>query len=152
MDLLSSIKKNAQIHSKRIVLPEGTEERTIKAADIALEEKLAKIILIGNPAKINELASKHGLKNIAQATIIDPVDHPKKNEYVDLMVELRKSKGLTRSNAMKHVEDPLYLATIMIKNGDADGEVAGAMNATGDVLRPAFQFVKTMPGISVLSL
>jgi phosphate acetyltransferase len=151
MDLLSTIKKNAQVHCKRIVLPEGTEERTIKAADIAIAEKFAKITLIGNPEKIKELAKQYGLKNIDQATIIDPLDHAKKNEYVDLMVELRKAKGLTKSDAMKLVEDPLYLATIMIKNGDADGEVAGAMNATGDVLRPAFQFVKTMPGISVVS-
>jgi phosphate acetyltransferase len=151
MDLLAKIKKNAQVHCKRIVLPEGTEERTLKAADIILEEKLAKIILIGNSDKIHEMAKTFGLKNIGQATIVDPLDHPKKNEYIDLMVELRKSKGLTKSNAQKLVEDPLYLATIMIKNGDADGEVAGAMNATGDVLRPAFQFVKTMPGISVVS-
>jgi len=151
MDLLSSIKNNAKIHCKRIVLPEGTEERTIKAANEVLGEKIAKIILLGNPDKINELAKKHDLKNIGMATIVDPMNHAKKNEYVDLMVELRKSKGLTHSAALKQVEDPLYLGTIMIKNGDADGEVAGAMNATGDVLRPAFQFVKTLPGISVVS-
>lgn len=151
MDLLQTIKKNAQQHSKRIVLPEGTEERTLKAADIVLEENIAKIILLGNPDKINEMAKEFGLKNISKATIVNPLDHPKKSAYVDLMVELRKAKGLTKSNAQKLIEDPLYLATVMIKNGDADGEVAGAMNATGDVLRPAFQFVKTMPGISVVS-
>lgn len=151
MDLLSSIKTNAQKHYKRIVLPEGTEERTLKAADIVIGEKIAQITLLGNPDRIWDLAKSYGLKNIDKATIIDPVNHPKKNQYVDLMVELRKSKGLTHSNAMKLVEDPLYLATIMIKSGDADGEVAGAMNATGDVLRPAFQFVKTLPGISVVS-
>ena len=151
MDLLTTIKKNAQIHCKRIVLPEGTEERTLKAADKVLEEKIAKIILLGNPTKIFEMAKNFGLKNIDKATIIDPADHPKKNEYIDLMVELRKAKGLTKPEAMKFVEDPLYLATIMIKNGDADGEVAGAMNATSDVLRPAFQYVKTSPGISVVS-
>lgn len=151
MDLLESIKKNAQIHCKRIVLPEGTEERTLKAADVVLQEKIAKITLLGNEGKIKEMAKNFGLTNIDQATIIDPINHPKKNDYVDLMVELRKAKGLTKSNAQKLIEDPLYLATVMIKNGDADGEVAGAMNATGDVLRPAFQFVKTMPGISVVS-
>jgi phosphate acetyltransferase len=151
MDLLSSIKTNAQKHFKRIVLPEGTEERTLKAADIVLDEKIAQITLLGNPDKIWDLSKSFGLKNIDKATIIDPADHPKKNQYVDLMVELRKSKGLTHSNALKLIEDPLYLSTIMIKSGDADGEVAGAMNATGDVLRPAFQFVKTLPGISVVS-
>jgi phosphate acetyltransferase len=151
MDLLSSIKKNAQLHCKRIVLPEGTEERTLKAADIVIEEGIAEILLLGNPAKIMDMANSFGLKNISKATLVNPLQHAKKEEYIDLMVELRKTKGLTKSNAMKLVEDPLYLATIMIKNGDADGEVAGAMNATGDVLRPAFQFVKTMPGISVVS-
>jgi phosphate acetyltransferase len=151
MELLERIKENAKACNKRIVLPEGTEERTLKAADIVIQEKIASITLIGNPAKIQELANQWGLKNIKNAQIIDPIANPKKEEYINLMVELRKSKGLTRSNAQHLVEDPLYLATIMIKNGEADGEVAGAMNATGDVLRPAFQFVKTLPGISVVS-
>ena len=151
MDLLSSIKKNAIAHSKRIVLPEGTEERTLKAADLVIEEQIAKITLLGDPNKIREMAKTFGLKNIDKAIIIDPLNHAKKNEYIDLMVELRKSKGLTKADALKLVEDPLYLGTIMIKNKDADGEVAGARNATGDVLRPAFQFVKTLPGITVVS-
>ncbi len=151
MDLLSSIKKNAIAHSKRIVLPEGTEERTLKAADLVLEEQIAKITLLGDPIKIREMAKNFGLKNIDKAIIINPLDHPKKNEYIDLMVELRKSKGLTKADASKLVEDPLYLAAVMIKNNDADGEVAGARNATSDVLRPAFQFVKTLPGITVVS-
>jgi phosphate acetyltransferase len=151
MDLLSSIKKNAIAHCKRIVLPEGTEERTLKAADLVLEEQIAKITLLGDPNKIREMAKNFGLKNIDKAIIINPLDHPKKNEYIDLMVELRKSKGLTKADALKLIEDPLYLGTVMIKNNDADGEVAGARNATGDVLRPAFQFVKTLPGITVVS-
>jgi phosphate acetyltransferase len=151
MELLDRIKEKAKLQDKRIVLPEGMEERTLKAANEVIQEKIATISLIGNPSKIAELAQLWNLKYISQAQIIDPVHHPKKEQYIDLMVELRKSKGLTRSNAQKLVEDPLYLATIMIKNGDADGEVAGAMNATGDVLRPAFQYVKTLPGISVVS-
>lgn len=151
MELLDTIKAKAKLQNKRIVLPEGTEERTLQAADIVIKEKIAQISLIGNPKKIEELGKKWNLHNIAQTQIIDPANHSKKQVYVDLMMELRKSKGLTLSNAQKLVEDPLYLATLMIKNGDADGEVAGAMNATGDVLRPAFQFVKTLPGISVVS-
>lgn len=151
MELLESIKEKAKLQKKRIVLPEGTEERTLKAADIVLQEKIAELSLIGNPSKIEELSKTWNLKHIVNAKIIDPMDHPKKNEYIDLMVELRKAKGLTLSNAQKLIEDPLYLATLMIKSGDADGEVAGAMNATGDVLRPAFQYVKTLPGISVVS-
>ncbi|HKL08153.1 MAG TPA: phosphate acetyltransferase [Bacteroidales bacterium] len=151
MNLLEKIKESAKKHNKRIVLPESLEERTLKAADIILEEKIAQVILTGNPEQIKAEAEKLQLNNLDKATIIDPKNHEKKEQYIDLLVELRKKKGLTREEAAKLVEDPLYLATLMIKNGDADGEVAGAENATGDVLRPAFQIVKTKPGISVVS-
>lgn len=151
MNLLEKIKESAKKHQKRIVLPESLEERTLKAADIILEEKIAQVILTGNPEQIKAEAEKLQLKNLDKATIIDPKNHEKKEQYIDLLVELRKKKGLTREEAAKLVEDPLYLATLMIKSGDADGEVAGAENATGDVLRPAFQVVKTKPGISVVS-
>ena len=151
MDLLDGIKLKAKSHNKRIVLPEGLEERTLKAADEIIREGIAQIILLGNPDAIKTEADKLNLTNIINASIVDPTDHDKKGQYVDLMVELRKHKGLTAEEAGKLIEDPLYLATLMIKNGDADGEVAGAMNATGDVLRPAFQYVKTLPGISVVS-
>lgn len=151
MDLLNKIKEKAKKNLQRIVLPESYEERTLKAADIVIAEGLAKIILLGNPDKIALDAKKLGLSNLSKATIIDPENNPKAGEYADLMVELRKSKGLTKEDALKLLKDPLYLATVMIKKGDADGEVAGADNATGDVLRPAFQYVKTLPGISVVS-
>jgi len=151
MNLIESIKLKAKQSKQRIVLPEGDEERTLKAADIVIQEDLAEIILIGNHKKILADAEKYGLKAINNATITDPKDHPEKEQYIQLMLELRKSKGLLYEEAAKLVEDPLYLGTIMIKSGDADGEVAGARNATGDVLRPAFQYVKTMPGISVVS-
>ncbi len=151
MDLLQKIKENAQKHNMRIVLPEGTEIRTLKAADQIIEENLAQIILIGNPDEINKLAAENNLQNINKCKLVDPNNHEKKEAYTDLLVELRKSKGLTREKAAQLVIDPLYLATLMIKAGDADGEVAGADNATGDVLRPAFQIVKTLPGISVVS-
>lgn len=151
MDLINQIKQNAKNNLQRIVLPESYEERTLKAADELLADNIAKIILIGKPGKINEEAQKLGLSNISKATIVDPDNNPKENEYADLMVEIRKNKGLTKEQALSLLKDPLYLSTIMIKNGDADGEVAGADNATGDVLRPAFQYVKTLPGISVVS-
>ena len=128
MELLEQIKENAKKQCKTIVLPEGTEERTIQAADQIIGEGIAKIILIGNPAEIQALAQKHNLKNIGKATVIDPESHAKKEQYADLLVELRKSKGMTREQALKLVTDPLYLATLMIKSGDADGEVAGAKN------------------------
>jgi phosphate acetyltransferase len=151
MELLDRIKLNARKHNKRIVLPEGYEERTIKAADIAIKEELAQIILIGDPDEIKSHALKLGLINISKASIINPKSHEKKDHYIDLMVELRKNKGMTREEASKLIEDPLYLGVMMIKNGDADGEVSGADHSTGDVLRPAFHYVKTAPGISVVS-
>ena len=151
MEFIEQLKKKAKSNRQRIVLPEGTEERTICAADIILKEDFADIILIGNPEIINSEATRLGLKNIDKATIVNPLNHSKFDEYVNLLVEIRKSKGLTIEDAKKFVIDPLYLSVLMIKNGDADGEVAGADNATGDVLRPAFQIVKTLPGISVVS-
>ncbi|WP_291861345.1 phosphate acetyltransferase [Marinilabilia sp.] len=151
MDFVNQLKERAAKNKKRIVLPEGLEERTLKAADVILEEGFADVILIGNPEAIKEEARRHVLKNISKATIVDPKAHDKKEEYTDLLYDLRKKKGLTREQASQLVENPLYLSVLMIKNGDADGEVAGAENATGDVLRPAFQIVKTKPGISVVS-
>lgn len=151
MDLMSKIKASAKAADKCIVLPEGNEERTLKAADIILQEGLAKLILLGNEAEIKKLAAEWGLKNIDKATIIDPKDNPKKEFYAQMLCEIRKSKGMQMTEALKLVEDPLYLGTLLIKNKEADGEVAGARNATGDVLRPAFQIVKTLPGISVVS-
>ncbi|NMC39582.1 MAG: phosphate acetyltransferase [Bacteroidales bacterium] len=151
MELLDIIKANARKLQKRIVLPEGYEERTLKAADISISENLAEIILIGNPSEIEKKAKSLGLGNLKKAEIVNPLSHPKKDHYVNIMVELRKHKGMTHEEAAKLIEDPLYLGVLMIKNGDADGEVSGADHATGDVLRPAFHYVKTAPGISVVS-
>jgi len=151
MELLDIIKANARKLQKRIVLPEGYEERTLKAADISISENLAQIILIGNPSEIEEKAKSLGLGNLKKAEIVNPLSHPKKDHYVNMMVELRKHKGMTPEEASRLIEDPLYLGVLMIKNGDADGEVSGADHATGDVLRPAFHYVKTAPGISVVS-
>ncbi|HQG77462.1 MAG TPA: phosphate acetyltransferase [Bacteroidales bacterium] len=151
MKLLDKLKLNARKYNMRIVLPEGFEERTLQAADIVIEEGIAQIILIGDPAKISESAEKSGLRNISRARMINPVSHDRKEDYIKMMVELRKGKGVTAGIASDLIEDPLYLAAMMIKAGDADGEVAGAEHSTGDVLRPAFQYVKTAPGISVVS-
>jgi phosphate acetyltransferase len=151
MDLKQRILDNAKKHFKRIVLPESLEERNLKAADRLIAEQIAQVILIGNPDEIKSASSKLGLTNIDKAVIVDPVKYDKLGSYADTMVELRKSKGLTKEQALELLKDPLYLATVMIKCGDADGEVSGAIHATGDVLRPAFQFVKTLPGISIVS-
>ncbi len=151
MNLIDRIKAQARLELQRIVLPEGTEERTLRAANTVIEEGTAHIILIGNKAQIKECAAKWELPNIAKATIVDPENHANMERYIDLMLQIRASKGLTKEQAEALIKNPLYLAVMMIKAGDADGEVAGAGNATGDVLRPAFQYVKTKPGISVVS-
>jgi len=151
MKLIDSIKENARLDLQRIVLPEGHEERTLKAADIVIQEGLAEITILGNKEEVLQHARNLSLKNLEKASIIDPKTSPKREEYANLMVELRKSKGLVKDEALELLNNPLYYSTVMIKNGDADGEVAGADNATGDVLRPAFQFVKTLPGITVVS-
>lgn len=151
MDFIENLKSRAAQNKKRIVLPEGYEERNLKAADQVLAEGFADIIVIGDPLQIAENAKKWGLQNISKATIVDPKSHAKKEQYANLLYELRKAKGMTIEKATQLVEDPLYLGCIMIKAGDADGEVSGADNATGNVLRPAFQIIKTKPGISVVS-
>lgn len=151
MDLISEIVARAKANPQRIVLPEGTEERTLTAADRVLAEGVAELIIIGNPAEIKALAEKLGLKNIDKATIIDPENHAKKEEYAQLLCELRKKKGMTIKEARKLVLDPLYLGCLIIKAGDADGQLAGARNTTGNVLRPALQIIKTAPGITCVS-
>ena len=151
MELMQKIRENARKANKRIVLAEGMEERTLKAADIILSEGLAQIVLLGNREFIAGKAKEWNLTHLDKAEIIDPENNPKADFYANMLYELRKAKGMDMEKASKLVKDPLYLATLLIKNGDVDGEVAGAMNATGDVLRPAFQIVKTLPGISVVS-
>jgi phosphate acetyltransferase len=150
MELLQKIKTNAAKHNMRIVLPEGNEPRTLKATEIVLNEKIARIVLLGNHAEIQQKAKDLGV-DISQAEILNPADDAKRDRYADEMVKIRKEKGLTKEEALSLLNDPLHFATMMIKCGDADGELAGAINATGDVLRPAFQFIKTLPGCSVVS-
>lgn len=151
MDLIQEIIERAKQNPQHIVLPEGTEERTLKAADRLIRDGVAKITLIGDPYAIRSRAHDLGLRYVLSANLLDPKNHEKKQEYIDLLVELRGSKGVTPEKAALLVEDPLYLACLMIKAGDADGELAGAINATGDVLRPALQIVKTAPGFSCVS-
>lgn len=151
MDLLEKIMERAKANPQRIVLPEGTEIRTLTAANIILKEKAAKLILIGNEDEIKKTAAENNFTHIAEATIFDPETNADMEKYANLLFEIRKNKGMTIEEATKLAKDPLYLGCLMIKNGDADGELAGALNTTGNVLRPAFQIVKTLPGIKVVS-
>ena len=148
---INNIYNIARSSLKKIVLPEASGVRTLRAADKAIELGLAEIILIGDPDNIHAIAAEDGLKNINKATIIDPNNNPKAAEYAELLYNLRKNKGMTPEEAAELVKNPLYLGCLMIKNGDADGEVAGAKNTTTNVLRPAFQIIKTKPNISVVS-
>ena len=151
MNLIEKIIARAQSNKQRIVLPESLEERTLTAADKALADQLAEIILIGNPDEINALAQKLQLTHIGKATIIDPATSEKTEEYAQLLYELRKKKGMTIEEARKKVMDPLYFGCLIIKSGDADGQISGALSTTGDTLRPALQIIKCSPGISCVS-
>ncbi|MCQ2346601.1 MAG: phosphate acetyltransferase [Paludibacteraceae bacterium] len=151
MDILQQMYDRARKNPQRIVLPEGDEPRTLEAANILLKDEVAKLILIGDPAVINKMAAEKGYEYISRATIFDPKSDPKMAEYSHLLYELRKAKGMTEEEAAKKAQDPLYLGCLMIKNGDADGELAGARGTTADTIRPAFQILKTKPGVSIVS-
>ncbi len=151
MNLMQKIVARAQSCKQRIVLPESMEERTLTAADRSLADELAEIILIGQPEKIMAEAERLGLSHIDKAIIIDPVTSPKTEEYAQLLYELRKSKGMTIEEARRKVMDPLYFGCLIIKSGDADGQISGALSTTGDTLRPALQIIKCAQGITCVS-
>ncbi|MCR5434169.1 MAG: phosphate acetyltransferase [Bacteroidaceae bacterium] len=151
MTLIEKIISRAQSNKQRIVLPESLEERTLTAADRALADGLAEIILIGNREEILALARKLGLEHVEQATIIDPATSEKTAAYAQLLYDLRKSKGMTLEEAQRKVMDPLYFGCLIIKSGDADGQISGALSTTGDTLRPALQIIKCAPGITCVS-
>ena len=151
MSLIEQLIQRAKADKQRIVLPEGTEERTLKAANQILTDGVADLILLGNVEEIQEKAREWGLGNISKATLIDPQNSEKSEEYAQMLFELRKKKGMTLEEARKKVTDPLYYGCMIIKSGEADGQLAGARNTTGDVLRPALQIIKTAPGITCVS-
>lgn len=151
MDVIDKLIERAKNEKQRIVLPEGTEERTLKAADRAVADQLADIILLGDVEEIMEQAQKLGLTHITPDLIINPRKAADIEDFAQALAELRKRKGLTLEEAREKVKDPLYYGCMMIKLGKADGQLAGARNSTGNVLRPALQIIKTTPGISCVS-
>lgn len=151
MELFDKLTQHAKCYKQRIVLPEGTEPRTLTAADRIIADGIADIILIGDPADIFHMAKELNLHNINNATIVNPADERVIDRYAPLFFELRKNKGITMEEARLTTANHLYLGCLMVKAGDADGQVAGAMNTTGNVLRAAFQVIKTQPGIDVVS-
>ena len=150
MSMIEMVKEKARKLSRRIVLPEGDEPRTIAAAEEILRDGLAVPILLGNREKIAEKAQSQDA-NLSGIRIEDPEDSVKSSEYAAALYELRKAKGLTQKEAEKLVQDPMYYGIMMVKMGDADGLVSGAVHSTGDMLRPALQIIKTKPGNKIVS-
>jgi phosphate acetyltransferase len=150
MSFLDTVKAKAKANPKRIVLPEGDEPRTVRAAAKIRDEALAVPVLLGNPDKIRAVAAEQGA-DIAGIALVDPAASPDAARYAAALHELRKAKGLTEADAARLVADPMYFGVMMVKLGDADGLVSGAVHTTGDMLRPALQIIKTKPGMKVVS-
>jgi len=150
MDFVLKMKTLAKSNVKKIVLPEGDEERTLKAAEIIHSEKIAELILVGSKDVIEANAKAFGV-NLEGIRIEDPATSEKTKTYAEALYELRKNKGVTLEAAEKIVLDPMYFGTMMVKLDDAQGMVSGAVHTTGDLLRPGLQIIKTKPGIKVVS-
>ena len=150
MGYIDAIKEKARQDKKTIVLPETNDKRTLIAASHILQEGIADIIMIGNEEKIMDGAGWLEVE-LDGVKVVDPTKCDKFDDYSNLLYETRKAKGMTIEEARKKAQDPLYLGCLMIKNGDADGEVAGARGTTADTIRPAFQILKTRPGVSIVS-
>ena len=150
MSMVDDIKKKAKSKLMTIVLPEGDEPRTVQAAKIIKDDGLAKPVLLGSKTAVEKTA-KDTNTDISGIEIIDPATSPKAENYAKELYELRKAKGVTEEDAAKLVQDVMYYGIMMVKTGDADGLVSGAVHTTGDMLRPALQLIKTKPGIKVVS-
>ncbi len=150
MALIDKIMAQAKADVRHIVLPEGEEKRNIAAASKLVKEGLARITLLGNAAKILESAQALGV-DLSGANIIDPASSDKAKPYAEALYMLRKEKGMTEDEAAKKMGDPMYYGVMMVKAGDADGLVSGAIHSTGDMLRPALQIIKSKPGIKTVS-
>lgn len=147
MNFIETIKAKAKQDKKRIVLPETMDERVLSAAEIAIKEDLAEIILIGNE---DEIISKSEI--LKQATIINPKTNELTEGYIEKLFELRKEKGITKEQAKKIIlEDYMYYACMLVLDKKADGIVSGACHSTANTLRPALQIIKTSPNTSLVS-
>jgi len=151
MKLSQLIREKAKKNPKIIVLPEGEEPRMIKAAEIIINEGIASLILLGREESIKSKARELGVELPDKIKIINPKDSKKLKEYAESYYQLRKNKGMSSDEAYKLLENPLYFGALMVYHDDADGLVAGSVNATGDVFRPALQTIKTAPGINIVS-
>jgi phosphate acetyltransferase len=150
MDIISKIREKAKKRRKKVVLPEGTEERMIKAAKIIVDEEIAGVTLLGNKDEIKKLADANGLK-LNQVNVIEPDSSPDLEEYSNEYFNLRQKKGMTKERAKDFVKNPLFYGAMMVRKGKVDGSVAGSINATADVLRAAIHIIGLAPGITSVS-
>ena len=150
MAIIDKIKAKAQADVKHIVLPEGEETRNIQAAAKIVAAGLAKLTMLGDPARIAEVAATTGT-DLTGIEIINPKASEKAADYAATLYELRKAKGMTEEQAASLVADPMYYGVMMVKKGDADGLVSGAIHSTGDMLRPSLQIIKSKPGMKTVS-
>ena len=148
MAIIDKIKAKAKADLKHIVLPEGEEVRNVQAAVMIRDQGLAKLTLLGDPAKVKEVSGGADLTDIE---IVNPADSDKLALYAATLYDLRKAKGMTEEEAARKVTDPMYYGIMMVKLGDADGLVSGAIHSTGDMLRPALQIIKSKPGMKTVS-
>ena len=150
MTLLESLKEKAKQNPRRIVLAEGEEPRTVKAASLITQEKLAKVVLIGNRGRIDSVAKEQGA-DVSAIPSIDPETSPSFEEFAETYTRLRQAKGMTIEEARKIMKDTVFYGTMMVYKGEMDGLVSGAVHSTGDTIRPALQTIKTKPGINIVS-
>lgn len=148
MNFLEQTIRRAKADKKTIVLPESTDIRTIEATAMILKQGIANVVLIGNEKDIKDLA---GDLDISGAHIVDPLNSDKFEDYANTFFEMRKAKGVTLEKAIETMKNPLYFGVMMVKKGEADGMVAGAINSTANTLRPALQILKTAPGTKLVS-
>ena len=150
MSVLDSIKEKAKADVKHILLPEGSEERTVQAARIITDENIAKVTLLGDEEEIKKVAEKFNVC-LCGIDIINPLTDPDFEHYANGFYELRKAKGMTPEKARETIKNTLFYACMMIKEGKADGMVSGAINTTGNTLRPGLQIIKMAKGINTIS-
>ncbi len=150
MALIDKILAKAKADTRHIVLPEGEEHRNIEAASRIVQAGIARITLLGDPEKIRATARDMGAQ-LAGTQIIHPVSSDKAQPYAEALYMLRKAKGMTAEEAAAKLAEPMYYGVMMVKMGDADGLVSGAIHSTGDMLRPALQIIKSKPGIKTVS-
>ncbi len=150
MNFIDTIKERAKKDIKKIVLPEASDLRILKAAEMAVKSSYADIVLIGNEENINKMATENNV-DISKTTIINPQVSEKAETYANTLYELRKEKGMTLEKAKELVKDEVYFGMMMVKMNEADGLVSGAIHSTSDTLRPALQILKTSPGTKLVS-